>query len=69
MTPGSRNAAVRGDVPKRPNGASAKTAVLNHFNHVRWSPGRLPFPFWSGRELMPVPVVSTLFVTGAGKPL
>src|SRR5207237_3616734 len=69
--PGRRIASVRGDVPKRPKGASTKAAVLNHRCHVRWPRGRLPFcpETTSGRELIPVPVVSTLLVTGEGKPL
>src|SRR5438034_9349007 len=69
--PGRRMALVRGDVPKRPKGASTKAAVLNHRFHVRWSRGRSAFcpATESGRELIPVPVVSTLLVTGAGKPL
>src|SRR4029077_16086207 len=40
VMPGRRTASVRGEVPKRPNGACAKAAVLNHAFHVRWSPGR-----------------------------
>src|SRR5262245_6261439 len=69
--PGSRMALVRGDVPKRPKGVSAKAAVLNQRFQVRWSPDKLGFcpATESGRELIPVPVVSTLLVTGAGKPL
>src|SRR5947199_178212 len=70
VMPGRRTASVRGEVPKRPNGTCAKPAVLNQAFQVRWSAGRSPrWPATrSGRELMPVPVVSMLDVTGAGKP-
>src|SRR6266545_7959797 len=53
--PGSRIALVRGDVPKRPKGASVNAALLNHLDHVRSPPGRFPFcpGTRSGRELIP----------------
>src|SRR5712692_4419875 len=42
FSPGSRIAAVRGEVPKRPNLDGAKAAVLNQCWKVRWLRGRLP---------------------------
>src|SRR5258708_34741026 len=69
--PGNRIASVRGAVPNRPKGVCWKAPVLNQRFHVRWSPGRFPFcpATRSGLEPIPVPVVSTPNVIGAGKPL
>ncbi len=45
--------------------------VLNQCCHVRWSAGKLPScpAIWSGREMMPVPVVSSVEVIGVGNPV
>src|SRR5437764_5228506 len=69
--PGRRKALVRGEVPNAPYGACVKAAVLNQCCQVRWSLERLPScpGTWLGREIMPVPVVSRLDVTGVGNPL
>src|SRR5262245_46880427 len=71
LMPGNRIAPVRGEVPKRPNGACTNAEVLNHRFHVRSLAGRLPLcpATISGREDRPTPVVSTLLVIAAGKPL
>src|SRR5262249_16301467 len=71
MAPGNRIAPVRGEVPKRPAGARTNADVLNQRFQVRSSLGRLPLcpAPRSGRELLPVAVVSTLFPIAAGNPL
>src|SRR4029434_373398 len=71
ITPGRRIAPVRGELPKRPNGACANAAVLNHRFHVRSPFGRFAScpATRSGREALPTPVVSTLLPIAAGNPL
>src|SRR5215813_15411061 len=71
MTPGNRIAPVRGEFPKRPTGAVTNADVLNQRFQVRSSLGRLPFcpATRSGREFLPVAVVSTLLPIAAGNPL